>query len=231
MTPGEKRQWIASQQLFQGVPAEVVDALAPLFRPRTFPAHTLVVLESQNSNSLSLIVKGTVKISLARPTRETLLNICGPGEVLGEVNLLDGGGHSADIGTLEETALFWIHKEPMAEYMDRYPRLGTNIARILSRRLRLATSRIEALTTLDVPGRVSKQLCIFAEEYGQQQKDGSILIPLCLTQSDLGALLGASRPRVNQVLSSLKKDDIINIGKNQHITVLDLVELEKRSVE
>lgn len=227
----EKKKWIGSQQLFENVPDEVLEALVPHFRARTFPAHKMVMLELQSSNAICLIAKGTVKVCLVRGGRETLLNICGSGEVLGEVSLLDGRGHSADIETLEETTVLWVEQGVVAQYLDRYPRLGTNIARILSRRLRLATTRIEALTTLDVPGRVARQLVAFAGEYGQPNPNGSVTIPLCLTQSDLAALLGASRPRVNQVLSALKRANIIEVGKNQHITVLNHEALAKRSVE
>lgn len=231
LRPDEKRRWISSQQIFDDLPAEALESLMPSFHLRTFPAHTLVMLELQSSNAVSLIVRGTVKVCLARRGRETLLNICGPGEVLGEISLLDGKGHSADIETLEETSLFWIERDLISGYLDKYPQFGINLAKILSRRVRLATSRIEALTTLDVPGRVAHQILAFAKEYGQDQDRGRVLLPLCLTQSDLAALVGASRPRVNQALSMLKRSKIIDIGKNQHITIIDKEALTRRSVE
>ena len=230
-----KREWIAGTELLAKLPDAILDEMSGHFHPRVFPASTLVMMEDQMSPSLCLIVNGTVKISLVRNGRETLLNIVGQGEVLGEISVIEEIGHSADILTLEETTLLWMERGQFASYLYTQPQLGVNLARIVSRRLRLATSRIEALANLDVAGRVAFQLLAFAKEYGlrtpsESTPSGAVTIPLCLTQSDLAALCGATRTRVNQALASMRRQKLIAILPNHYITLLNSEQLRHRFI-
>jgi CRP-like cAMP-binding protein len=84
----------------------------------------------------------------------------------------------------------------------------------------MANERIQALSRLDVAGRVAHELLAFAEGYGVSGADG-VLIPLRLTQSDLAALVGASRERVNQALGEMRKRDLVSTDGRYRITVRD----------
>ncbi len=55
-----------------------------------------------------------------------------------------------------------------------------------------------------------------AEEAG-----GEVTIPLRLTQSDLGEIVGASRERVNQVIVELKQRGYISVDPDHRIRVHD----------
>jgi Crp-like helix-turn-helix domain len=87
----------------------------------------------------------------------------------------------------------------------------------LSRRLRLADTNTRCLAALDVHGRIAVQLLAFAREYGEPISDAGVLIPLRLTQTDLGGLVGASRVRVNQVLGYYRKRCYISLDKEGRI--------------
>jgi CRP-like cAMP-binding protein len=69
----------------------------------------------------------------------------------------------------------------------------------------------------------------FAEEYGQIQPGGEILIPLRLTQTDLAELVGASRERVNRVLADYKSRKLLALDQGHRGTVCNLEGLRKRS--
>ena len=87
--------------------------------------------------------------------------------------------------------------------------------------MRLADELIQALATLDVYGRVARQLLAFSEKYGEASSDGGILIPIRLTQGDIADLVGASRKRVNQVMVSFKQSDYLSVAPNGRISVRD----------
>ena len=224
----DKMQIIEETALFQDVPDATRAAMSEQLHRRVTRAGTLIMASDQPSSVVSVIVEGTAKICVSRDGRDTILNLIGPGEVLGEMAVLDGLGHSADVITLEDVTLLWMDKDEFAQYLQTVPQLGINVARVLSRRLRLATARIEALSTMDVPGRVAHQIRVFSNEYGKKTPKGEIVIPLYLTQSDLAELVGATRTRVNQALASLRKTKIISIDKNHHITIHDAAALAKR---
>lgn len=223
------RENLKSTVLFEGLPAQLTEILVQDFHPRSFRSDAMVMLEDQVGSVIYVIMSGTVKVSRSRTNRSTLLNISGPGELLGEVSLLDGSGHSADIVTLEETTMMWIERDKMAAHLVTQPILYRSLAMMLARRLRLASARLEALGSLDVPGRLAFQLLSFARAYGVQQVKG-VLIPLMLSQGDLAELIGATRTRVNQALAAMRRLRLLEINAQNHITLLNVAELEKKYV-
>jgi CRP/FNR family cyclic AMP-dependent transcriptional regulator len=79
----------------------------------------------------------------------------------------------------------------------------------MTARVRLSDQMIQALATLDVNGRVARQLLAFAEKYGLE-KDGMTQIRIALTQGDIADLVGASRKRVNQAMVLFKEQELID---------------------
>jgi len=94
-----------------------------------------------------------------------------------------------------------------------------NLVYILNSRLRLSNEQIQTLASLDVNGRVARQLLAFADKYGQCDEDGIEQIHLRLTQSDIADLVGASRKRVNQVIVAFKRQELISIDDDYRITI------------
>ena len=99
--------------------------------------------------------------------------------------------------------------------------------RLLSHRLRFANEQIQALCTLDVPGRVARQILALADRYGKPAAGatpgaaGEVRIQLRLTQSDLGEVIGASRERVNQAIVEFKQNGYIAVDSDHRIHVRD----------
>jgi CRP/FNR family cyclic AMP-dependent transcriptional regulator len=82
------------------------------------------------------------------------------------------------------------------------------------------------MATLDVHGRVARQLLALADALGEELPDGGVQIPLRITQSDLAALVGATRVRVNEVLVGFTRRKLIAVDAKHRITVRDRAELE-----
>jgi CRP/FNR family cyclic AMP-dependent transcriptional regulator len=136
---------------------------------------------------------------------------------------------SADVITLDDSTLAWMDRSTFADYQQRFPGLVHNVARILSRRLRVANAQILALATQDAYGRIARQLLSLADVYGQETGDeGGRLIPLRLTQSDLASMVGTSRVRVNQALLHFRALGYISVDQGNRITVHDRAALAAR---
>jgi CRP/FNR family cyclic AMP-dependent transcriptional regulator len=215
--------------LFQGLPPDQMQQVSSLVRRKTFPAGADIITADQPGEVAYIILSGTVKIHVEQADGgDVLLAILGPGEIVGEMSLLEHTGRSASVVTLEESTLLWMDRAAFAECLQTMPAMTANLVRILSRRLRLANAQIQSLATLDVFGRVARQLLAFAHEYGQPTESGAIRIPLHLTQTDLAALVGASRVRVNQVLVFYRQQNYISVDQNARITILDQAALLQR---
>ncbi len=191
-----------------------------LLHGTTFPAGTAIMSVDQPGEVAYIVRRGTLKIHVEQASgTNVILAILGPGEVVGELSLLDIPSRSATVVTMEESALLWMGRADFTACLRAVPGMAYNLATILARRLRLANEQIQALATLDVYGRVARQVLAFADAYGQPAGSGSVLIPLHLTQSDLADLVGASRVRVNQVLGAFRERRAISVDRDARIII------------
>lgn len=214
--------------LFNELPLEVLQQLNLMLRRKTFAAGIDIITAEQPGEVVYIILSGTVKIHAEQADGSTvILAILGAGELFGEMSVLENIGRSATVVTLEEATILWMDRQSFEASLHKMPELNYNLTRIFSRRLRLANAQIQALATLDVFGRVARQLLAFANEYGERQAAGT-LIPLRLTQSDLAGMVGASRVRVNQVLVFYKQQGYITVDQDARITVLEYEALAAR---
>jgi CRP-like cAMP-binding protein len=123
--------------------------------------------------------------------------------------------------TLEQTDFLLMDRGTFRASVEELPTMALNLANVLSRRLRLANAHLRSVAAMDVPGRVAAQVLALAREYGEPSSSNGTLIPLPLTQSDLAALVGASRVRVNQAIAFFKKRRYLLVGTDRRITVHD----------
>jgi CRP/FNR family cyclic AMP-dependent transcriptional regulator len=213
---------LASIPLFQGLGTEELGWIAQRAHRRVFAAGTSIVTAEQPGEAVYIILSGTVKIHIEQADgRDVVLAIIGAGDTLGEMSLIDSVGRSASAITLEDSFLVWMDKGSFQQMLDNYPPVAHNLVRILSGRVRLADELILALATLDVYGRVARQLLAFAEKYGQGDEAGTVLIPIHMTQGDIADLVGASRKRVNQVMVFFREQDFISLTPDGRIAVLN----------
>jgi CRP/FNR family cyclic AMP-dependent transcriptional regulator len=208
--------------VFDGLSASELARMAGYLHMREVPANTSIFAVDQPGELVYMIRAGTVKVHVEQADgSDVILAILGPGEILGEISLIDRLGRSANAVTMERTSLAWMDYATFTDCLQTMSSLAHNIVNILSRRLRLANAHIESLTTEDVSGRVARQLLALAQEYGEPAGEGSVRIPLRLTQGDFAGLIGATRVRVNQVLVAFKERNYISADHHFRITVRD----------
>ena len=222
------RNLLADIQLFAGLTSPQLDWVAQRAHRRAFPAGTNVMTIEQPGEVVYIILHGTVKIHVEQGDgRDVILAILGAGDLLGEMSLIDSIGRSASALTLENSLMLWMDKQTFTHLLDEFPPVARNLVRILSARVRLSDQLIQALATLDVYGRVARQLLAFAERYGLPIADGGIRIPIALTQRDIADLVGASRKRVNQVMVAFKGQDLVGTDAEGRIILYDSVGLAR----
>ena len=211
---------IGELPLFRDLSREQLAQLAGLLHRRTFSTGTNLITVEQPGEVVYIILSGTVKIHVEQSDGgDVIIAFGGPGDIEGEMSLVDNVQRSANVVTQEETTVLWMDRTQFHECLRTIPIMTYNLVRILSGRLRLANARIQALCALDVQGRLARQIMAFAQEYGTTSSNGAICIALRLTQSDLANLVGASRERVNQIMASYKQLGYLAVDRNHRITV------------
>jgi CRP/FNR family cyclic AMP-dependent transcriptional regulator len=222
-TPKRKddiRNLLADLELFAGLTPTQLDWVAQRAHRRVFEAGRNVLTIEQPGEAVYIILHGTVKIHIEQGERDVILSILGAGDLLGEMSLIDSIGRSASAVTLETSLMLWMDRVTFHYMLDNFTPIARNLVRILSARVRLSDQLIQALATLDVNGRVARQLLAFAEKYGHH-RDGSTQIRIVLTQSDIADLVGASRKRVNQTMVLFKEQGLIDTDAEGRIAIKD----------
>lgn len=216
----DTRNWLSYIQLFEGLTPMQLDWVAQRAHRRIFEAGRNVMTIEQPGEAVYIILHGTVKIHIEQGERDVILAILGTGDLLGEMSLIDSVGRSASAVALESSLLLWMDKITFNYILDNFTPVARNLVRIMSSRVRLSDQLIQALATLDVNGRVARQLLAFAEKYGHE-KDGATQIRIALTQGDIADLVGASRKRVNQAMVSFKEQGLIDTDSDGRIAIKD----------
>jgi CRP/FNR family cyclic AMP-dependent transcriptional regulator len=219
---------LGNLDLFRGLSASELERVNNLLGHTRFPTGAMILTASQPGEIAYVVLDGTLKVStLESNGRELTLALLGPGEIVGELALADRASRSADVVSLEPSNLVWIDRATFDQIRREIPLITENLLRLLARRLRLANAQLQAIATLDVHGRVARQLLALADALGQEQADGSVRIPLRITQSDLAALVGATRVRVNEVIVGFTRRHHITVDSKHRITVLNRDALEE----
>lgn len=219
---------LRGMMLFDGLGDADLATLKEMLRAKQFAAGINVISEAEKGDVVFLLLDGTVKIYTDQfDGSEVILAFLGPGDTFGEMSLLGSAGRSASVVTLEACSCLAMDRSAFHACLKSINKMSYNLARIMVRRLRLANEQIQALSTLDVRGRVARQILAFAQQYGREQGKG-IVIPLRLTQTDLASLVGASRERVNQVVVDFKENGFISVDGTHRVTVHDTDALVER---
>ncbi|MFI5307854.1 MAG: Crp/Fnr family transcriptional regulator [Polyangiales bacterium] len=217
--------------LLSGLSAAELASIAELAVRKRYGAREVVVQLSDPGGELFVIVRGHLKVvSGGADGRDTALGIMGPGEVFGEVSLLDGGPRSATVATVEDCELLVIRRDPFLRFLESSPKTAIELLRALSLKLRKLTERSEDIAFLRVGDRLAKRLADLAEKYGEKQGDGSRRISFKLSQQEIGELVGATRESANKQIKSWEQAGLLS-QQNGHLVIRDPEALRRHGGE
>jgi CRP/FNR family transcriptional regulator/CRP/FNR family cyclic AMP-dependent transcriptional regulator len=226
-TLAEHAQFLGKVSIFSTLEKDELRELAAVARRRAFEPHEVIFHRDDPGSTLYVIRTGRVRIFLTSSEgQEVALALFRAGDAFGELALFDGQSRSASAMAIESVEVYTIQRADFISIVMRRPRMALQLLGTLAERLRQTDAMVESLLFLDVHGRVAKKLLELAETHGVATPEG-VRIEMRLTQSDLAALVGASRESVNKVMSYLLAKRYVAVEKRK-ITVLRLAELRKR---
>jgi len=123
--------------------------------------------------------------------------------------------------------VFWLRRDDFLHFLGANPRAVGTLLAVLSRRLRHTTRVVQDATFRDVPGRLARVILDLAEAEGRPASDG-IVVAARLTQTELAAMVGASRETVNKVLRSFERNGLLRMERGT-ITVVKVAALRART--
>jgi CRP-like cAMP-binding protein len=222
-TPHEKRQLFDGHALFGKLPQLDLDALLLHARTEHFSAGRTIFTKGSPGRSMMAILKGGVRISTPSPAGpDIVLTMLSPGEVFGEIALLDGADRTADATAITDCDLLVLDHRDFIPFLERRADLCILLLKLLCQRLRHTDQQVEEAMFGRLDGRIAMALVRLAHG-APPGPTGQVA--LHITQQELAGMVGAARESVNKQLHVWQKEGVLRLGKRL-IEIDDLAALE-----
>ncbi len=157
---------------------------------------TTIFSKGETGTSLFAIVEGQVKVvSFSAQGKNAVFNILGPGDIFGEIALLDGGERTADVTAIVDCRLLVIERRDFLPLVHSKPDVAQRLIEVLCTRLRNTSRQVEEVMFLELPAKLAKTLLRLNDA---AIADGRKKVEL--TQSEIAQVVGASRESTNKQL-------------------------------
>ncbi len=189
---------------------QLLDELSALGTVRSFPKHSIIVIEGEPAETLYIVNSGKLRVFLSdEEGHEAELGQLGPGEYFGEV-MLASPVRTASVKALEPCKLCLVKREQFEAFLSQRPDLAFHLIQSLIFRVKALTKSVESLALLDVYGRVSRLFndAAISDESGMRYLAG-------LSQQKIAERVGASRSMVNRILKELTAGGYIAISREK----------------
>ncbi|MBN1583318.1 MAG: Crp/Fnr family transcriptional regulator [Anaerolineae bacterium] len=171
-----------------------------------------IFFQGDPGEAVYIVESGTVRIYVhAEDGQEVSVRIYGPGDLFGEMSLLDQRPRSATAVAVEKATLWVMSDQDFYRHLRTSHQLALNVMLTLSTRLRETNESIKSLASLDVTRRIAKRLLSLALRQGERITSDRIRITSPLTQGDLASLISASRESTNRALRALQRKGLIDM--------------------
>ena len=197
--------------LFGGLSPDERAAVAALARIRTFNAGETVFAIGAPGDQMMALLRGTVRISVpSSGGKELLLARIQPGEVFGELAVLDGKERSADAVTETACTVAMLDRRDILSFFERNPSAWPSLIKVLCQRLRHTDQAFAEVALLEIPVRLAKTMLRVL----QWETDSATAGPakIRFSQRELANMVGGSRESVNKCLRNWQRTGVVRIS-------------------
>jgi CRP/FNR family transcriptional regulator len=219
-------EYLKHLPIFEELAPADLAAISNVTLERRYKKNMIIFMEGEPGEGFHYVKSGKVKIvKIAQDGREHIINILGTGEVFAEVLLFNHGPYPATSVALEDSVIGIIKNSDLENVVAENARIGLHIIRVMSKKLLHAQMKIKTLALSDTFSRTAQILIRLSQQYGRPVA-GGIQIDVDMTRQDLANLVGTTRETVSRVLSSMKKDKVLEFS-DQQIIILDVKRLDR----
>jgi CRP-like cAMP-binding protein len=204
---------IASTAFFANAGKTVLASLAKAATEISLVRGDVIFEEGSDPDALFIVIAGRIAIAIANEVddRESVITLMGPGELFGDLGILDGGSRSAGARAIEPSRVLRIPADAVVKILKSDTNILWNVVHMLAGRLRSMDDALADSVFLDVTGRTAKRLLEISA--------GRDEFTLPVTQEELAGMVGASRERVNKAIASFIRLGWIQQRDRQYLIV------------
>ena len=197
--------------IFSDLGEDQLNKIAIMGSFHNYENDSVILFEREKSEGLFIIAEGKVKVSrFSYDGREVILTILNESDIFGEMSILDGHPRSATVTAIEDSEVFIIKKADFLKLLKNNHDVAIAMLQELTRRLRGADMKIEALSTKDAKGKIATVLIQLADEIGRI-KHGQVEIEKLPYQYNLANMAGTSRESISRTLHSFANNGFVEM--------------------
>jgi CRP/FNR family transcriptional regulator, cyclic AMP receptor protein len=224
----DRASLLRNHPLFCELTPPILERISAYIKRRSLPKGSTIFEKGDDGVGLIGVVSGSVKISVTSADgRDIVLNIIRPGEVFGEIALLDGRARTANATAMSDCELIVIERREFIPFLRSEPDVTLKLMEILCSRLRKTSEQVQDVTFLNLSARLAKTLLRLTANAGPSMPTRK----LAITQREISQIVGRSRESTNKRLRAWAKRGWIRLERGS-VTVLKadkLVELAAMS--
>ena len=208
--------------VFSTLSREDLVHVAQVAMPRQFEAGAVVFREGDEGSTCYIVRTGRARAIREHPDgRSITLAHFDPGDIFGEMAMLDGERRSATVETTEDTEAIAILSADMHRLLREHPDISVKLIAALGQRLRSTNERLARQSFQTVQSRVAAALAqLVAAARSQDEAAAERDVLITTTQAELAQLAGSSRESASRFLAGLERAGIITQGRGR-LTVHD----------
>jgi len=193
--------------MFADLGTDELARISSLCHTQHLGAGEVLFQKGDPGDSLFGVRRGQIRIETGASDGSRLtLNFMGPGDLFGEVAVMDGFPRTADATAGEPTELFVLRREDFLAHLEREPKVAIKIIMLLCQRIRWQSERMEESMLQPLPVRLARRLVALAADFGSE---------VHISQEQLGIFVGAARESVNRQLQQWRKDGILDLQRGR----------------
>ncbi|HEY5649070.1 MAG TPA: Crp/Fnr family transcriptional regulator [Nitrospiria bacterium] len=204
-------------KLFSDLPDQDIKMMEETTRMEAVKRREVIFLPGDPAQTVFLLKTGRVKLSrINEDGKEWTMAILEPGEVFGELEMLEGSKRDTVAEALDDCSICVMQRPDFEAMLKKDPNTSLRLTKLVGLRLKKIENRVENLVFRDVPSRLAQLLIQLSEEVGVKDARG-ILFRVKITHQDLASLIGSTRETVSATLGEFKKKGLIDIDQRRII--------------
>jgi CRP-like cAMP-binding protein len=197
--------------LFGGLSPDERAAVGAFARIRALDAGETVFAIGSPGDQMMALLSGTIRISVSSSGgKELLLAMIQPGEVFGELAVLDGKERSADAVAETACTVAILDRRDIFSFFERNPSAWPSLVKVLCQRLRRTDQVFAEVALLELPVRLAKTMLRVLN----WEVDSALAEPakIRFSQRELANMVGGSRESVNKCLRNWQRTGLVRIS-------------------
>lgn len=203
----------SSTALRPSLSAEHLSDLAEHGRETSFKKGESVFLRDDPGDHVVIVTEGLIEISLTSAAgRKSVLAHIGPGELIGEISVLDEAPRSADAVALKPCNAVLVPRAAFLAFLSETPPAMVQMLEALCARIRNASDMFETQSLTSASTRLARCIVLLSRKWGNEN-NGITTIGQRFSQSELGALAGLARENVNRYIRQWTDQGVIRFER------------------